>query len=429
MPPQHGKSQGSTRLLPAYMLGKNPDLRIAIASYSDTFAKRFNRDIQRLIDSDAYRAIFPETRLNGSGTDTATREYTRTSAEFEIVGHQGSLKVVGRGGGLTGNPVDVMILDDLYKDAMEGNSPTIREAVYEWYSSVVRTRLHNDSQELIVFTRWHEEDLIGIIERSEQVVEIRSFDDIDTLPDGYNVWAKVNFDAIKESDATEFDPREQGQPLWAERHSLESLQARRKLDPHTFECLFQGRPSSKEGLLYTTFRTYERIPDNADIRKRSAYVDTADTGTDYLCALAYVVDKEGDIYITDAIYTQDPMEVTEVATANMLIRNDCRIAYIESNNGGRGFARSVQKLAKQTRIEWFHQSGNKEARILTNAPSVMQRVIFPADWAIRFPVLRNHLVTYKRLFRANQHDDCADALTGVVEKETTYKGEYNIRIK
>ena len=429
MPPQHGKSQGSTRLLPAYMLGINPNLRIAIASYSDTFAKRFNRDIQRLMDCDTYRAIFPDTRLNGSGTDAVTREYTRTSSEFEIVGKQGSLTVVGRGGGLTGNPVDIMILDDLYKDAMEGNSPTIRQAVHEWYSSVVRTRLHNNSQELIVFTRWHEEDLIGTLEQTEKVVEIQSFADIDNLPNDYNIWAKINFEAIKESESTELDPRQEGRPLWEERHSLESLKARRKLDPHTFECLYQGRPSSKEGLLYSAFRLYDKMPDSANIRKRGAYVDTADTGDDYLCALSYVIDKNNDIYITDAIYTQEAMESTESATANMLIRNECRMAYIESNNGGRGFARAVQRLAPNVKVEWFHQNGNKEARILTNAPSVMQRVLFPSDWAVRFPTLRNHLVTFKRLFRANRHDDCADALTGIVEKEITIKGTYNIRFK
>ena len=425
MPPQHGKSEGSTRHLPAYLLGINPNLRIAIASYSDSFAKRFNRDIQRLIDSEAYKAIFPGTQLCAPGTETATR----TTSEFEIVGKAGSLKVVGRGGGLTGNPVDIMILDDLYKDAMEGNSPTIREAVYEWYTSVVRTRLHNDSQELIVFTRWHEDDLIGVLERTEQVVEIRSFEDIANLPSGYNVWAKINFEAIKESEPTELDPRQEGQPLWAERHSLDMLRVKRHDNPHIFECLYQGRPSSKEGLLYSSFATYDQMPTTDNIRKRGAYVDTADTGEDYLCAISYVVDKVGDIFVTDILYTQEAMEVTEGATANLLLRNDCRIAYIESNNGGRGFARAVQRLAPGIRVEWFHQSDSKEARIVTNAPSVMQRVRFPADWRVRFPQFYAHLSTFKRLFRANRHDDCADAVTGIIEKEQNNKGQYTIRIR
>ena len=163
MPPQHGKSEGSTRRLPAYMLGLNPNLKIALASYNDTFSSKFNRDVQRIIDSEMYNGIFPKTTLNRSNVVTVSSNYLRNSHEFEIVNEKGSLKSVGRGGALTGNPVDIMIMDDLYKDYAEGNSPVIRQSVWDWYVSVVLTRLHNDSQQLIVFTRWHEEDLIGLI--------------------------------------------------------------------------------------------------------------------------------------------------------------------------------------------------------------------------------------------------------------------------
>lgn len=417
MPPQHGKSQGSTRLLPAYLLGRNPDLRVAIASYSDTFAKKFNRDIQRIIDQPSYAAIFPDTALNGSNVVTVSQSYLRNSSEFEIVNHRGSLKAVGRGGGLTGNPVDIMIMDDLYKDSAEGNSPTIRDAAWEWYTSVARTRLHNNSQELIVFTRWHEDDLIGRIEQTERVITLTSLADIDTLPQGQDVWAKVNFEAIKEDAPTELDNRTEGTPLWAERHSRESLQAKRKLDPHNFECLYQGKPASREGLLYSAFKTYNELPPPAEIIKRTAYVDTADTGEDYLCAIAYVVAKDGYTYVTDLLYTQEAMEVTEQATANLLTRNDCRSAAIESNNGGRGFARNVQRLAPRVKVEWFHQSGNKESRILSNSATVQHNILLPSDWSLRFPLFYAHLTAFKRLFRANSHDDCADAITGIAERE------------
>ena len=421
MPPQHGKSQGSTRLLPAYLLGRNPDLRIAVVSYSDTFAKKFNRDIQRLIDQPSYAAIFPDTALNGSNVVTVSTSYLRNSSEFEIVNHRGSLKVVGRGGGLTGNPVDIMIMDDLYKDSAEGNSPTIRDAAWEWYTSVARTRLHNDSQELIVFTRWHEDDLIGRIEQTERVITLTSLADIDNLPQGQGIWAKVNFEAIKESPPSEIDPRAEGTPLWSERHSIESLTAKRRLDTHNFECLYQGKPASREGLLYSAFKTYNELPAPAEIIKRTAYVDTADTGEDYLCAIAYVVAKDGYCYITDVLYTQEPMEVTEQATANLLTRNDCRQVAIESNNGGRGFARNVQRLAPRVKVEWFHQSGNKESRILSNSATVQHNILMPSDWALRFPLFYAHLTAYKRLFRANTHDDCADAVTGIAEREYNTK--------
>lgn len=430
VPPQHGKSQGSTRILPAYLLGVNPDLKIAIASYSDTFAKKFNRDVQRYIDTAEYNAIFPDTTLNRSNVVTVAGSYLRNSSEFEVVNHTGSLKAVGRGGGLTGNPVDVMILDDLYKDAAEGNSPTIREAAWEWYTSVVRTRLHNDSRELIVFTRWHEDDLIGRLEQSERVITISSLDDLDNLPSGIDVWAKINFEAIKESDPTDIDPRMEGEPLWPDRHNLETLTAKRKLDPHTFQCLYQGSPASREGLLYSTFTTYNTLPPPNEIVKRGAYVDTADTGTDYLCALSYVVDKQGYIYITDAEYTQEPMEVTEGKVADMLVRSGAKQALIESNNGGRGFARAVQKLVPHIRVEWFAQSGNKESRVLSNSATVQQVIRWPSNWDTLWPKLFAHLTTFKRVFKANAHDDCADALTGIVEREANKRtGHYNISFR
>ena len=113
MPPQHGKSVGASTLLPAYMLGLNPDLRIAVASYSASLASKFNRRVQRILESREYAEIFPETTIK-RGTKPAA--YIRTSDEVEIIGHDGALLSVGREGSLTGNRVDCFILDDLYKD-------------------------------------------------------------------------------------------------------------------------------------------------------------------------------------------------------------------------------------------------------------------------------------------------------------------------
>lgn len=179
MPPQHGKSLGATNILPAYMLGLNPDLRIAIASYSSSLASKFNRRVQRILESKEYNEIFPETTIK-KGAKPAN--YIRTSEEVEIIDHDGSLLSVGREGALTGNRVDCFILDDLYKDAMEANSPLIRENCLEWYTSVVKTRMHNTSSELIVFTRWHEEDLIGTLTQRELYKPFFDFDQLESTP-------------------------------------------------------------------------------------------------------------------------------------------------------------------------------------------------------------------------------------------------------
>jgi predicted phage terminase large subunit-like protein len=420
VPPQHGKSEGSTRLLPSYILGRRPNCKIAIGSYSGTFARKFNRSVQRYIDSPTYAAIFPNTYLSGSANAEDKGGYMRNSQEFEIVGHRGGLKAVGRGGQLTGDPVDVMIMDDLYKDMKEGNSPIIRAGVIEWLDGVVDQRLHNDSQQLMTFTRWHEDDAIGYIEANENVVTVGSIQEIyDAIAKDPDVWIKVNFEAIKESEPTELDPRERGTALWEERHGIKKHLRKRARNKLVFECMNQGNPSSKEGLLYGDFKTYDELP--TTIKKRGNYTDTADQGTDYLCSISYVVDMDGKIYVTDIVYTQEPMEKTEVYVPLMLTKNDIREARIESNNGGRGFARVVDKKAPFCKVDWFFQGENKEARILTNAATVTELVHMPADWATRWPTFYNHLKGYKRLFKANTVDDCADAVTGVVETETAKK--------
>lgn len=411
MPPQHGKSVAATTLLPAYMLGLTPDMRIAIASYSSLLASKFNRRVQRILESDEYAAIFPDTSIK-RGSKPAN--YIRTADEVEIVGREGALLSVGREGSLTGNRVDCFILDDLYKDAMEANSPIVRENCWEWYTSVVRTRMHNASREIIVFTRWHEDDLIGELCRREPFIELQSWKQLESLPE--NTWVCLNFEALKASPATEIDARHTGEALWEERHSASLLLSKRKLDPLRFECMYQGHPSSREGLLYgDSFAEYEALP--SDIVRWGNYTDTADTGDDYLCSVCYAVDTDGTIYLYDAVYSREPMEVTEQLVGDMLRRTPTRFAAVESNNGGRGFARTLQRLAPNVRLEWFHQSDNKEARILSNSATVLHSLRLPRNWRTMWNEMYLHLTTYRRQFRSNRWHDAADVLTGIVERE------------
>lgn len=413
MPPQHGKSLGATTLLPAYMLGLNPDLRVAIASYSASLASKFNRRIQRILESKEYNEIFPSTTIK---VGSKPPNYIRTSEEVEIINYQGSLLSVGREGALTGNRVDCFILDDLYKDAMEANSPLVRENCQEWYTSVVKTRMHNNSSELIVFTRWHEEDLIGTLTQREPFVIFTSFDQIDELSP--KEWLYLNFEAIKTTPPSIIDPREIGVALWASQQSEELLSQKRALDPLRFECMYQGNPSTKEGLLYgDSFEEYEKLPDI--IIKRENYTDTADMGDDYLCSICYCVGRDNHIYVTDVVYTREPMEVSEPMVAKMLICEETTRAIIESNNGGRGFARAVQQLAPNVKVEWFHQNANKQARILSNSATVIHRLRWPVMWQQRWPELAAHLKTYRRSFRANRWHDAADVVTGIIEKNSS----------
>ena len=410
VPPQHGKSEISTRRLPAFIFGKNRDERIAIASYNATMSRRFNRDIQKIIDDQQFKNLF-QARLKEGNKGV----YIRTTEEFEIVGAMGSLKTVGRGGALTGSPVDTLIMDDLYKDYAEGASPIIREGVIDWYSSVARTRLHNHSRQLIVFTRWHEDDLIGHIAKKERVESLTKKSQLEKIrPD---VWYAINFPAIstEASMLNEFDERKKpGLALWPERHSIEKLISDMEHDPEKFESLYQGNPEPKQGLLYSGFNIYQ---DSGIYIGRYNYTDTADTGRDFLCSICYGVRTDGKIEILDIYYSQESNEITEIQVAKMLLENDIQTAYIESNNGGRAFGRNIQRLTEnKIYIEPFHQSQNKEARIISNSSNLVKNISFPANWIQRWPVFAKDLLQFKKNFRANLRDDAPDALTGVWEK-------------
>ena len=426
MPPQHGKSEGSTRRLPAFILGQRPDCKIAIASYNTPFASKFNRDVQRIIDTPFYNDVFPDTELNSSHVVTVSSNYLRNSMEFEIVNHIGGLKSVGRGGALTGSKVDVMIMDDLYKDYAEGNSPTIRDSVWDWYTSVVTTRLHNDSQQLMVFTRWHEEDLIGILQEAGKVHEISSIDEAYQIDLKEDEWIKVNFEAIKTGNPTKLDPRKKDQALWPSVHSKAKLRASMEMDRDKFECLYQGNPSSSEGMMYSEFLTRRDYPTFKTINN---YTDTADTGQDKLCSIVYGVplaSTDNHLYVIDVLYTSAPMEETEPLTIKLFNDNNVKRAKIESNNGGRGFARVVKKRVSSY-VEWFYQSDNKEARIFSNSAQVNNRIVMPIDWFLRWPDFYNDVTKFKKLFKANKFDDGPDALTGIVETEKTNRGVYDVR--
>ena len=139
-----------------------------------------------------------------------------------------------------------------------------------------------------------------------------------------------------------------------------------------------------------------------------------------MCSITYAVDKDKNAYILDVIYTQEPMEITEPLLARALLELNVNYSDIESNNGGRGFARNVQRITKglgnrHTIVRPFTQTKNKESRIITNATGVMNSIYFPYDWKYRFPDFYKDVTTYQRTGK-NLHDDAEDSLTGVYEK-------------
>jgi predicted phage terminase large subunit-like protein len=186
------------------------------------------------MDSKTYLSVFPNTTLNDSNVVTVAGKALRNSDVFEIVGRQGSYYSVGVGGGLTGKSVDIGIIDDPFKDRAEADSTTIRNKVWEWYVDVFLSRLPNSGRKLMLFTRWHEDDIAGRILASDQAKD----------------WTVLKFEAIKETENIPYDIRQIGEALWPEKHGLEKLLKTKELNPHTFSALYQQRPTAAEGGLF-----------------------------------------------------------------------------------------------------------------------------------------------------------------------------------
>ena len=279
--------------------------------------------------------------------------------------------------------------------------PSVRRSIQDWYDTVATTRLHNDSRQLITLTRWHQDDLAGVILKREP-----------------GEWEVVKFQAIKEGDPTDIDPRHEGEALWPERHSLARLLSAKQSNPHVFMSLYQQDPRPAEGLLFPAeaLNYFEM----EDIRGRTpdgviAVADVADTGEDYYCMIvAYLFGN--DIYVVDVIYTQDQAEITEPLTLGALDNWKVQRFRIESNAGGRLYAKSIREKAKGfTAIEAVPSSTNKETRILTASGQIKQRVHFRQDYAHGrdYEKFYDHFTSYT-IRGPNEHDDAPDAVTMLI---------------
>jgi hypothetical protein len=232
MPPRHGKSELVSIRLPAFIFGKDPDAHFIGSSYGADLARHFNRDIQRVIDSPAYSRVFPATQLFDSNVRTITQgTWLRNSDVFEIVGHDGMYKCAGVGGGLTGFGFKYGSIDDPFKDAKEANSQTIRQSKWEWYTDVIYTRQAPDAGILVTMTRWNMDDTVG---RLKDAMEQK---------DGEQ-WEVLELPAIMEDVANKHpqDPREYGEPLWADRFDMTFLEKARAQNNYSFAALYQQSP-------------------------------------------------------------------------------------------------------------------------------------------------------------------------------------------
>jgi len=390
--PRHGKSR-TAGMFVQWLLGNDNNKKIMTGSYNDTLSTVFSKNVRNAIQEEkadesilVYNDIFPDTHIKrGDGAmnlwslEKGYNNYLATSP----------------GGTATGFGADIIIVDDLIKSALEANNANVLEGHWEWFTNTMLSRLEDGGKIIIIMTRWHSNDLAG-----KALAE---------LPEsGYRV-KHISVKTYNEETDT---------MLCDEVLSKESYFKKvNTMGADIASANYQQEPIDIKGRLYSDFKTYDSKP---QFKRVAAYTDTADTGSDYLSSYIYGVTSDNEAYIIDIVFTKEPMEVTEPLLAQKLAELQVNTCDIESNNGGRGFARNVERLTQSnynnhyTIFNWFHQSQNKQARILTNATWAMEHIYFPDNWRHRWPELYQELMNYQREGK-NAHDDAADALTGIVE--------------
>lgn len=388
LPPRHGKTL-TVELLTAWILGKQPKTGVMVACYNETLSSRFSKFVRGEISETPLKVEKPSFSDYFPGV--AIKDGDGAMQLWALEGSHFSFLATSPGGTMTGIGAQLLIIDDLIKNAEEAFNARVLEDHWEWYNNTVESRLEAGAKQIIIQTRWATGDLSGRLLAT-------------------NDWESIIMPAQNDD----------GSMLCEDILTRKEFE-RRKIngDQVIIAGNYQQKPFDSTEALYRFTQANIYRPSELPRRgKRLAYVDTADQGMDFLAGGCWV-EHEGRAYITDIIYTQDAMERTEPDTAAMLERNKVDSAWIESNNGGRGFARNVQALVVKNgftscSIEWFHQSANKWSRITSNANSVVNCVVFPEDWRQRWPLFAMHV---EKASRASQPkpDDAHDFLTGIVE--------------
>lgn len=398
-PPRHGKSRTAGKLV-EWILGKDQKKKIMTGSYNETLSTTFSKNVRNTITeqkADAGKTIFSDifpgiTIKRGDGAMNL----------WSLEGGYNNYLATSPTGTATGFGADIIIVDDLIKSAEEAHNETTKEKHWSWFTDTMLSRLEEGGKIIIIMTRWASDDLAGraLEHYLEQGVKVR------------HICMKALVD------------REKKQMLCPEILSYQSYMEKvAAMGEDIAAANYQQEPIDLKGCLYTSFKTYDKLPmdteGNSLFEGIYNYTDTADEGDDYLCSIIWGVYMK-EAYILDVYYTQQGMEITEPETARRFKEWRVNLSRIESNNGGSGFARNVKRISEEdlrnflTVFKWFHQSKNKKARILSNATWVMDHILYPANWKHKWPDYYKSMVKYQKEGE-NKHDDAQDCTTGVAE--------------
>lgn len=288
MPPRSGKSTIISQYFPAWYLGKFPDRRVILTSYESSFAAQWGYKARNIVAEHGHLFNIRVSK------DSAAKD------SWDLEGHAGGMNTAGAGGAITGRGGNLVIIDDIIKNAEEANSKTQRDKVYEWYRSTLYTRLEPDGSIVLMMTRWHEDDLAGRLLKEEP-----------------EKWTVLSLPAIAEED--DLLGRQPGQALFPKRFDVPALMDIKKtLGSYWWNALYQQRPTSEEGAIfkkqYFKYATLEKGilagTDKKVVFKDCLVFQTCDpavstrASADYFVLKTWALSKENDLFWIDGIRTR-----------------------------------------------------------------------------------------------------------------------------
>ena len=383
MAPRHTKSEFSSYLLPSWMIGKNPKLKIIQATHTTELAVRFGRKAKNLIDSQEYQKIF-QTKL---------REDSKAAGRWET-NEGGEYFAAGVGGSITGRGADLLIIDDPHseQDALNTNA---LERTWEWYTSGPRQRLQPGGVIVVVMTRWNTKDLTGRLINAQKEMKA-------------DQWEVIEFPAILPND----------KPLWPEYWKLEELEGvKASLAIGKWNAQYQQNPTAEEGSiikrewwqlwdkdlppLYHVIQSY----DTAFLKK-----ETADYSAITTWGVFYPTEDSGpNLILLDVV--KDRFEFPELRRVALEQYNYWKpeSVIVEGKASGMPLTFELRKQGIPV-INYTPSRGNdKHARVNAVAPLFESGQIWATDDKFSEEVIEECAA-----FPYGDHDDLVDSMTQAV---------------
>ncbi len=392
MPPRAGKSYIAS-LFASWMLGHFPEESIMRNTCADPLYNKFSYDTRDIIRSKRFSEIFPEIQLRSDQQNVKGWSLSKSRQ----VGYFGG----GVGGTIIGFGASMLAMtDDLYKSLEEALSDTTNEKVWSWKQGTHDSRLEGNCCSIDIGTRWSETDVLGRLEEQDKYDEI------------------VRIPALDENDET----------FCADVHTTEYYhEVRSDIDESIWEAEYMQNPIEAKGLLFPNSQLMKFKL--ADLKGEPDGVigacDVADKGDDDLCAPIGPVYSE-KIFITNVIFTKDPVEVTEPLLAQAILDTKCDQMRVESNNGGRIFGKNIRKIVRAEKgnceIHTRPTTQNKETRILMKSGWIKKHCCFLEESEYEkgsdYYRFMKALTRYKKE-GGNKHDDAPDGMTILAEFVTS----------